>query len=59
MEGITYGRAMILLQNCLSYLIDDTYEMEYALSEARERGFSDDEIKELGFGCMLDIEEEE
>lgn len=56
MEGITYGRAMILLQNCLSYLVGDTYELMYALEEAREIGFSDEEIKSLGFEFMLDVE---
>ena len=56
MEGITYGRAMILLQNCLSYLVGDTCELMYALEEAREIGFSDDEIKSLGFEFMLDVE---
>ena len=56
MEGITYGRAMILLQCCLSHLVGDTCELMCALKKAREIGFSDEEIKSLGFEFMLDVE---
>ena len=58
-NDISYERATELLRNYLSFAIDDTYEMEYALEEARDVGFNDDEIEELGFGCMFDVMEEE
>lgn len=58
-NDIDYKRAIDLLRGCLHYFISDTYEIEYALNEAYDAGFSDYEIEELGFGCMLDIEEEE
>lgn len=57
---ISYDRAIQLCKNCLNYLVEDTYELEFALNEARDLvGFDDDEIRELGFEFMLDIEEEE
>lgn len=56
---ISYERAIDLLKGCLNYFVNDTYETEYALNEAREAGFSDFEIENLGFEFMLDCEEEE
>ena len=40
-------------------MLSDTYETEYALQEVREIGFDDDEIEILGYGWMLDVEEED
>lgn len=56
---LSYERAVQLCKNCLSYLEADTYETEFALEEARDIGFSDDEIEMLGFGYILDIEQED
>ena len=58
-NGIGYQRAIELCKNAIDFTIADTYETEYALSDIREMGFSDDEIDELGFGWMLDSEMEE
>lgn len=59
-DGISYSRAIQLCKNCLNYLVEDTYELEFALNEARDLvGFDDEEIRELGFEFMLDIENEE
>ena len=52
-----YERATELLFNCLNCLVNNAYEMETALTDARAIGFTDEEIENFGFGCMLDIEE--
>lgn len=58
-HDITYQRAIALLQNTLSVCVDEAYESDYALHMAREIGFMDDEIEELGYGFMLDCERED
>jgi len=58
-NAISYDRAIALLTNCLDYCLSSTYETMYALEMAREIGFEDDDIEHLGYGCMIDIEEEE
>ena len=58
-DGIDYQRSIYLLKGCIAWVLSDTYETEYALQEVREMGFDDDEIEKLGFGWMLDAEEEE
>ena len=58
-DGINHERAFELLQNCLNYCEYETYEAESALAMARDIGFEDDEIEELGYGYMLDCEKEE
>ena len=58
-SAISYSRAMELLGNCLNYCIADTYETDVALEMAREIGFEDDEIEQLGHGYMLDIERDD
>ena len=55
---LSYKRLMELAKGSISWILADTYETEYALQEIREIGFNDDEIEELGYGWMLDIEEE-
>ena len=57
-NGIDYQRAVELCKNAIDFTIADTCETEYALSDIREMGFSDDEIDELGFGWILDAEME-
>lgn len=56
--NITYERAIALLKNCIVWEINDTSETEYALSDLWEMGFSNEELKELGFEWMLDVEDE-
>lgn len=49
---ISYQRAIELLQDCINSLDYDP------LNQARDIGFEDDEIEELGYGYMFDEEEE-
>lgn len=58
-DGISHERAIELLKDTLAYCARDTYESEYALEMAKDIGFTDDEIVELGHEWMLDCEEEE
>ena len=58
-DGIDYQRAIKIMKGCIAWVLADTYETDYALQEIREMGFNDNEIEELGFGWMLDAEEEE
>lgn len=55
---LSYNRLVYLAKGSISWILADTYETEYALQEVREMGFNDDEIEELGYGWMLDVEEE-
>lgn len=56
---LSYKRLHSLAKGSISWVLADTYETEYALQEIREMGFEDDEIEELGYGWMLDTEEED
>ena len=58
-DGISYQRAMELLRGCLDYCGNNTYEIMYTLEMAAEMGFEENEIEELGYGYMLNEEEEE
>ena len=55
---LSYNRLVCLAKGSISWILADTYETEYALQEVREMGFNDDEIEELGYGWMLNVEEE-
>ena len=57
-DGIDYQRAIKIMKGCIAWMLADTYETDYALQEIREMGFDDNEIEELGFGWILDAEEE-
>ena len=52
-DGISYQRAIELLKGCINYFDYDP------LNQARDVGFDDDEIAELGFECLFDTEMEE
>ena len=59
-SGIDYQRAIKLLNRCMASVeqycgcdLQDTYETFYDI------GFNDEELKELGYGYLLDIVEEE
>ena len=58
-DGISHERAIELLKDTLAYCARDTYESEYALEMAKDIGFEDDEIVELGHEWMFDCEEGE
>ena len=57
-DGISYQRAIDLLRGCLDYCRNNTYEIMYTLEMAEEMGFDENEIEELGYGYMLNEEEE-
>ena len=57
-NSIDYKRATELLGNCLNYCLSSTYETMYALEMAQGIGFDYEEIEQLGFGCMIDVEED-
>ena len=56
---ISYNRACDLLEACMEWLDDDIAEVSDTLETFRFIGFTDNEIEELGYGFLLDIEEEE
>ena len=58
-DGIDYQRAIELLKKCI-YDIEERENCEdKLLYQALEQiGFDDDEIEELGFGYVLDVEED-
>jgi ERCC4-related helicase len=58
-DEISYERLKCLAKGSISWILADTYETDYALQEIREIGFEDEEIESLGYGWMLDAEEEE
>ena len=57
-DAISYERLIHLAKGSISWILADTYETDYALQEIREIGFEDEEIESLGYGWMLDCEEE-
>lgn len=57
-DGISYQRAIELLRGCLDYCGNNTYEVMYTLEMAKEMGFDENEIEELGYGYMLNEEED-
>ena len=57
-NGIDYQRAINLLQDVLNFFVELSSETAVALQDARDAGFTNDEIEDLGFGWMLDMEEE-
>lgn len=58
-DGISYQRAIDLLRGCLDYCGNNTYEIMDTLEMAQEMGFDETEIEELGYGYMLEEEEED
>lgn len=52
-DGIGYERAISLLKNCIN-----AHDFNYtSVDDIREIGFEDEEIESLGYGWMLDSEE--
>ena len=56
-EGLDYQRAVGLLKRCMEELADSD-DYEYILNLFEDIGFHDDEIGQLGFGYLLEEEEE-
>ena len=56
---ISYNRACNLLGICMKWLDDDIATVSDTLEAFRFMGFTDNEIEELGYGYLLDVEEEE
>ncbi len=58
--GIDYQRAIQLLKGCMSNIeMWNDCQCELTLGEFDDIGFDEDEIRELGFGYVLDVREEE
>lgn len=55
-DGISYERAIQLLKSTLDHC--DTFEWE-AHNEANYCGFTDDEIEELGYGYLLETDDDD
>ena len=57
---IDYQRAIKLLKKCMEQIeADESYENTETLYVFQSLGFTDDEIEELGFGYVLNNNEEE
>ncbi len=55
---LSYHRLFKLAKGCIEWVLADAYETEFALQEIRDMGFEDEDIDYLGFGWMLETEEE-
>ena len=59
-DGIGYQRAIQLLKGCMSNIeMWNDCKCDLTLGELDDIGFDDDEIEELGFGYLLNNEEED
>ena len=57
--GIDYQRTIKLLKYCMEQInANEDYDKEETLAVFESLGFTDDEIEELGYGWMLEEEEE-
>ncbi len=58
-DYIHRGRLLIILRNALDYIYDDIQDKDYFCRMLnRELGIDDDEIEQLGFGWIMEEEEE-
>lgn len=57
--AISYKRAIGLLQSCMAWTTEEVPESDIVKEEFNCIGFNDDEIEALGFGYLIDVEEEE
>ena len=58
-EGIDHQRAMELLVGCMFWITEDLYETgDIRDAFLDEVGFEEDELEELGYGFILDTDEE-
>lgn len=59
-DGISYQRAIELLTACIESIYENHSEdCYYTLEDLRCSDFSDDELKELGYGFLIDVEDED
>lgn len=58
-DGLSYRRAIDLLRRCIECIDEHHDDCSAVLIDLRYSGFCDAEINELGFGYLLDLEEEE
>lgn len=56
-DGIDYQRAISLLTKCMDW-IEDEFEKSETLDTFQFLGFEDDELEELGFGYLMEEDEE-
>lgn len=54
--GMSYGRLMKLFKQCLDWIDNDHLD---TLGTFEYIGLDDDEIETLGYGCLLNLREEE
>lgn len=58
-DYIQRSRLLVILRNALDYIYDDVQDKEYFYRMLdRELGIDDDEIEELGFGWIIEEENE-
>lgn len=55
-DGMDYQRVVRLLKSCMDWIEEDNVD---TLDTMKYLGFSDEELNELGYGYLLDYEEEE
>jgi hypothetical protein len=56
--GIDYQRAIELLKNCLGWFADDCCGCAETLEKFELLDLNDNDIEALGYGYILDVEEE-
>ena len=56
-DGIDYQRAISLLTKCMDW-IEDEFDKSETLDTFQYLGFEDDELYELGFGYLIEEDEE-
>lgn len=57
-DGMDYQRAIHMLRKCMDW-IEDEFDKAETLDTFQYLGFEDEELEELGFGYMIEEEEEE
>lgn len=57
--AMSYQRAIGLLRSCMAWFVEDIPEDDAVRDVFDCIGFNDDEIEALGFGYLIDVEEEE
>lgn len=59
-NSISYNRALELLVACMETIYQNHREDSYyALEDLRYCGFDDDEVEQLGYGFLLDVDEDD
>lgn len=57
--GRKYGRMRKLLFGCMEFIDDDSSETHVAYEKLRRIGFTDVELKQMGFGYLMDTKEDQ